>query len=337
MKTRSSIPLGFTLIESLVSIGILSLLIALLLPALQAAREAARRAQCQDHLHQIGLALQSYVASNQCFPTVITVTKWPDGTFYGGLYSVHTRLLPYLEQISLYNAVNFLTGTWPLDTYLIPPTSLQLQLDTTNATVYQTGIGSFLCPSDGGPFAEAGSNYRGNTGVGPSFAPWAESPDSGNGLFPELGTITMSRVPDGLSHTVAFSERLRGSGHQPPDPERDMYQRTGIVNTADQLLMACRIAARPSNTSGFVANGQWWFWAGRERTLYNHAQVPNGAVPDCTYGAFMPMIDMATARSHHPGGVNVLMGDGSGRFVSDSVSTRVWRGLGTRDGGELVD
>jgi prepilin-type processing-associated H-X9-DG protein len=147
----------------------------------------------------------------------------------------------------------------------------------------------------------------------------------------------MSSVPDGLSHTVAFSERLRGSGHQPPDPERDIFRRMGIANTADQLLMACRIAARPSNVPGYDDSGRWWFWSGRERTLYNHAQAPNGSIPDCTYGAVTPMIDMATARSRHPGGVNALMGDGSCRFVLDTIDQQVWRGLSTRNGGELVD
>ena len=109
------------------------------------------------------------------------------------------------------------------------------------------------------------------------------------------------------------------------------------MNTADQLLIACAIAARPGNAPGFVDSGRWWFWTGRERTLYNQAQVPNGSIPDCTYGGMTPMIDMATARSPHPGGVNVLMGDGSGRFVSDSIAQPVWRAFGTRNGGELVD
>ena len=333
IKSKSA----FTLIELLVCVGILSILVALLLPAVQSSREAARRAQCQNNLHQIGLALNSYIATNQCFPVVITTKSYSGGSRHYGIYSVQCRLLPYLDQAPLYNAINFQTGTFPIDTFYFVSPSLEQQLNAANTTVYHTGIGSFLCPSDGGPFAQTGNNYRGNTGVGPSGAPWAESPDSGNGLFPELGTITMSRVPDGLSHTVAFSERLRGSDRQPPDPERDMFRRLGIVNTADQLLTACRIAARPSNTPGYPYNGQWWFWAGRERTLYNHAQVPNGSIPDCTYGAMTPMIDMATARSRHPGGVNVLMGDGSGRFIPDSIAQDVWRGLGMRNGGELVD
>jgi prepilin-type processing-associated H-X9-DG protein len=328
---------AFTLIEALVVIGVLSILLAMLLPAAQSAREAARLSQCQNNLHQIGLALHSYHASENCFPTGITTYTHRDGTTYGGFYSLHDRLLPHLDQSPLYNAINFATGTWPPDTFLAFPPSTLVKLNAANSTVFQTGLSIFLCPSDGGPFTDSGNNYRGNTGVGPSGVTWAETPDSGNGVFPEIGTISAAKIPDGLSHTVAFGERLRGSGRQPPDPERDMFKRMGIANTADQILTACRVAARPSNTPGFVTNGKWWFWTGRERTLYNHAQVPNGSVPDCTYGGMTTMIDMATARSRHPFGVNVLMADGSGRFVPDSVAQQVWRALGTRNGAELVD
>jgi len=337
MKTRFHRCRAFTLIEALVVIGIMSILLALLLPAVQSARESARLSQCQNNLHQIGLALHSYHASENCFPTGITTTRYRDGTIYAGFYSIHDRILSHLDQSPIYNAINFATGTWPIDTFLFAPPDVSIQLNAANSTVYGTGIGIFICPSDGGPFAETGNNYRGNTGVGPSGVTWAETPDSGNGVFPEIGTISTSKIPDGLSHTVAFSERLRGSGRQPPDPERDMFKRMGIANTADQILTACRIAARPSNTPGFVNNGKWWFWTGRERTLYNHAQVPNGSVPDCTYGGMAPMIDMATARSRHPSGVNVQMADGSGRVVSDSIDQQVWRALGTRNGAELVD
>jgi prepilin-type processing-associated H-X9-DG protein len=321
----------------MVVVGVLCILAALAMPAVQSAREASRRAQCQNNLRQIGLSLNSYHTSYNCFPPSVTTRQRSDGTFYGGLYSAHLRLLPYLDQVPVYNAANFETGTWPPDTYMVPITDLQLMANLVNATVYQTQINVFLCPSDGGPFAKSGNNYRGNTGVGPRGSPWAESPDSGTGLFPEGGTLSAADVPDGLSHTVAFSERVRGSGKLPPDPERDAFRRLGIVNTADQLLTACRIAARPGNAEGFVDHGRWWFWTGRERTLYNHAQTPNGPIPDCTYGAALPMIDMATARSRHRGGVNVLMGDGSERFVPGSISLEVWRGLSTRYGNELVD
>ena len=209
MQTESHLRPAFTLIEVLVVIGVLSILLALLLPAVQSAHDAARLSQCQNNLRQIGVALHSYHESQNCFPTGVTTYSYGDGTFYGGFYSVHDRLLAYLDQSPLYNAINFATGTWPPDTFLSPPAASKLRLNSANSTVYQTGIGMFLCPSDGGPFAETGNNYRGNTGVGPSGSTWAETPDSGNGVFPEIGTTSAAKIPDGLSHTVAFSERLR--------------------------------------------------------------------------------------------------------------------------------
>ena len=254
------------------------------------------------------------------------------------MYSIQCRLLPFLDQQPLYNATNFDRGTWPLDGYMTGGQAGGMEANLTNVTIYQTTLALFLCPSDGGPFVRNGNNYRGNVGVGPSFDTWAETPDSGNGVFPEGRGVRISQLVDGLSHTVAFSERVRGSAGPSTDPERDIFKRYGIVNTADQLLIACRIAARSSATGqGFTASGKWWFWTGRERTLYNHAQSPNGSIPDCSYGGMTPMIDMATARSRHPGAVNVMMADGSTRFVSSSINQDVWRGLGTRNGRELVD
>ncbi|MFO0952006.1 MAG: DUF1559 domain-containing protein [Isosphaeraceae bacterium] len=330
---------GFTLIELLVVIGTIGLLTALLLPAVQSAREASRRASCQNNLHQLGLAMHSYHESQGCFPVASNTYGSNIGSMYFGYYSIHCRLLPYLDQNVLYSSINFEVGAWPLDTFLAAPNSQQAGLAAPNATAYQTGVALFLCPSDGGAFSGSGNNYRGNVGVGPGFLPSVRTPDSGNGFSPELVTVNASRVVDGLSHTVAMSERVRGSGDpRHIDPERDVFRRTGIANTADQLLLSCRIAARPYNQDqGYASSGRWWFWTGRERTLYTHTQTPNGRIPDCTYGGMTTAIDMATARSRHPGGVNTLFGDGSLRFVTESIDLRVWRGLGTRYGGELVD
>ncbi len=195
-----------------------------------------------------------------------------------------------------------------------------------------------LCPSDGGPLAETGTNYRGNVGVGPQYDMSAEYPDSGNGLFLEQGLTRPSSVPDGLSHTAMYSERLRGSGGPDVNPDRDSFGLLVLVLTADDLILAARAAARQGSLSGyFTDQGRYWFWTGRERTLYNHAQAPNGMVPDAISMNIMTARGMATARSNHPGGVNALMADGSVRFVSETISQAVWRGLGTRNGRELVD
>ena len=323
---------GFTLVELLVVMGVLCLLVAIALPAVQAARESARRSLCQNNLHQIGLAIHGYHADHNTFPPAITVNR----VGYAGAFSVQVRLLPHLDQSTLFNSINFEPGTWPPDTYNTPITPEQKTGNSTNATVYQNSISTFLCPADGLASGPA-NNYRGNTGVGPGMHTSIELPDSGNGIFPELSMINASHVTDGLSHTVAFSERVHGSNIvTSPSPDRDAFLQPFKLFTADQSIQGCRIAPR-LKLPAFVAHGAWWFWTGRERTLYNHAQTPNGFVPDCLLAHGIPAEGLATARSLHPGGVNALTADGSCRFVLETISQPVWRGLGTRNGSELVD
>lgn len=253
-------------------------------------------------------------------------------------------MLAFLDQQTLFNAVNFSVGAYP-DVWGLSNTTWPPKIGITdwdavraiNSTVRFSQVGIFLCPSDGGPFERTGTNYRGNAGVGPEYGASAEFPDSGNGLCTEIGLITPARIPDGLSHTAAFSERIRGSGGSTVNPTRDSFCLLNLVLTADDLLLASRAAARASNPTIYFDHGRYWFWIGRERTLYNHAQTPNGSIPDGMYPVVLTARGMATARSFHPGGVNVLMGDGSTRFVSDTIAQAVWRGFGSRNGSELVD
>lgn len=329
---------GFSLIELLVVLSVVCVLLGLLLPAVQSAREAARRATCANNLRQIGIALAAYEASEHCFPPSLTDPH--HDALYGGYYAVHCRLLPYLEQKVLYDAINFDIGTWPDNGYKFALRGEHAALNPANQTVRSTSVAVFLCPSDSsGAYQDTGTNYRGNAGVGPHYSTKAEHPDSGNGVFPEIGFVRPGMVQDGLSHTVAFSERSRGSGVTGScDLRRDVLGYLGIVSDADDVLLACRIAARNSSlTDAFVASGQYWFWPGRQNTHYTHAQQPNGPVPDCTYGGGVIHADMATARAEHPGGVHALMADGSTRFVAETIDNRVWRAFGTRSGRELVD
>ena len=329
---------GFTLIELLTVIGIVAVLIGLLLPAVQNARESARRLQCINHLRQIGLAVHHYIDGYKIFVTTNTNPGRPQ---YMGCYSVFARMLPQLEQSPLYDAINFDTGCVPIETMGIVggfPAGLGLEagLDA-NLTVYSTSLSSLVCPSESSLLGRACVSYRGCTGVGYQTHTFPEFPDSGNGLFPEAELVFPQSVPDGLSNTVAFSERLVGSGNTGrPNPTRDAFNLSGYAGNADTLVEACRIAAHANNAS-FVGNGRWWFWSGRERTLYCHAQGPNGPVPDCLHANTITATGMATARSNHPGGVNVVLGDGSSRFVRQSISLAVWRALGTRNGGEMID
>jgi prepilin-type processing-associated H-X9-DG protein len=253
------------------------------------------------------------------------------------MFSIQVRLLPYLEQRTIYNSVNFTAGTEPTDNFGEVPGPARLSLAAINATAMNVCIDTFLCPTDSGSFAATGNNYRGNVGLGPYGAAWAESRDSGNGLFMEAQVTRPAYVTDGLSHTAAFSERLRGSGPAGSSvPERDFWGLTADVDTADELLIGCQVAARPG-VRAYPLAGNRWFWCGRDRTLYSHTQSPNGRVPDCILPNAYPPPGMATARSWHLGGVNVLMGDGSVRFTLEGIQLSVWRGLGTRNGGELVD
>lgn len=335
--------LGFTLIETLVVTAIIAILVGLLLPAVQAAREAARRSRCANNLKQIGLALQSYHAQYNCFPPHTCSGKGGpiivDNAGPIQYASSLVRLLPFLEQGSLFNSINFDFEQSPLRPVVRYPGTYPA-----NSTAYGTSVGVFLCPSDGSMFPpEHGNNYRANLGVGPSIAPTAESFDSGNGAFPFPGPTTAASFQDGLAHTVMFSERLRGSGVPPGGrkvAERD-YGDLGpyphsVDRDADTALGWCRVAARehfPAATEG----GSNWYIDGMQFTSYCHAQEPNGTIPDGLLLSSNPQWGITTARSGHLGGVHALAGDGSARFVSETSDRKVWRALGTRSGGELVE
>ena len=311
---------GFTLIELLVVCSIIGLLIALILPAVQSSREAARRSQCVSNLKQIGLALQNYAASNHSFPL-----NWRNprvdpnlgAPFYIGSrpYSAMTRLLPYLEQQPLYASINFAVETYPVGTSDFPFPQ--------NLTAYATSLTIYLCPSDGASASTPHAcSYRGNYGVGPFVATTRETYDSGNGFYTFPGVIGPSSFPDGLSHTVAYSERLIGTGNGTSVvPARDfgniLVMPYCTDRDADYALSCCQLAA----TSGFPAYraaGFTWFFGDLECTTYNHAQEPNGRIPDALLGG--EWVGIVTARSFHPGGVNSLMGDGSVRFVKESIA-----------------
>lgn len=335
---------GFTLIEVIVVIGIVCILIALLLPAVQAAREAARRAECANNLKQIGLALHGYEGVNGVLPPNYTATNE-----YGGYFSIHVRILPYLEQSALYHAINFDTGLWIIETPVIYHYLMGRTWNPYNQTLLTTQASMFLCPSDAGAYADTGTNYRANHGTGPNSLRTAEYPDSDNGLFPYRYPLRLAEATDGLSHTAAFAERLRGSGRVSRStlgnsavmlhPARDLFYQIPHARTADEWYQSCRISSRADSPySGTVIAGKrWCLFSGSIFSFYNHIATPNNRVPDCNAGPGGESEAMMTARSQHPGGVNVLMGDGSLRFVSNGIALAAWRGLGTRDGGELVD
>lgn len=324
-------PRAFTLIELLVVVSIIGLLIALLLPAVMSAREASRKAQCSNNLRQFGLALHAYHSVHKVFPYYMNnywLAKFPPGVHGMPSFAAHVRLLPYMEQVALTNAINF-----DLEGY-----GNRFAVNLANQTIRNTTVRTFLCPSDGSSFPEfAGNNYRGNIGIGPQW----DLPDSGGGFYDHAaGTLDASAFHDGLSHTMAYSERLRGTGVKGGGvPDRDyspLHYNDAPLKDADFALGYCRVAAREFGMK-HVNSGEMWIIERREFTSYSHAQEPNGIIPDSLAVDYPTSWGIITARSMHPGGVNALAADGSTRFVKETINRKVWRALSTRAGGEIVE
>lgn len=332
MRSRNS---GLTLIEVLVVTGVVGLLAALLLPAVQNAREAARRAACLNNLRQIGLAVQSYESTFGVFPAYGGDQRGGGFSFpFPYRYSIFTRILPQLDQLPLYQALNFDVPL--LGPYHIAAGGMFAWGHEVNHTVLATTLATLLCPSDGGGAGGAGwtggTNYRVSLGDQHTY-------------YRSRGPMSSRRVPlssaatiDGLSHTAAFSERLRGStGTMRIEPRRVM-----IVGGYDgfhpleQTLADCVEQARLGAPKGFYTYcGLTWMVGDYGQTWYNHVLEPNIAHPDCLVSLFVSF-GLIAARSNHPGGVHAAMADGSARFISNSIDRQTWRALGSRSGGEIV-
>ncbi len=378
---------GFTLIELLVVIAIIAVLIALLLPAVQSAREAARRAQCTNNLKQIGLGLHNYHQAIGSFPqgssdqSAYIPFNYSGGsggtgvTSAWGAWSAQAEMLPYMEQTSVYNAINFaFIGAWGPGQYI-------------NGTSYTTIIPFFLCPSDsnaaygGRPAVYTNdppniNSYRGSIGTttnvwGQNAGHAACEPDPFNmyppnnckpystGLFVYYLTFGVQDIADGTSNTIAFAESLVGSVNY------NVYH--GI-----QSKQRCRRRAGPwtrrsakcnyaashhvdrsaqhlhpgvpggEQTAINISVGNRWGWGGTGETLFNTIVPPNSkqwawnTCQTCGPPCAPSEAPFSNAQSNHPGGVNVMMADGSVRFIKDSINMQTWMGLGTRMGGEVI-
>ena len=363
---------GFTLIELLVVIAIIGVLIALLLPAVQAAREAARRAQCTNNLKQMGLALHNYESTNGAFPpTTILVPSLsgPPGTWaFQSSWSAFARVAPYLEQNAFYNAINFSLS------YSAAP----------NTTVAITPLNLLICPSDRGSHiddATLGGTFFATTSYGTSDGDWyvwsvnwgsinAVGPPN-KSLFGPNYSRSIAMILDGTSNTLAVSEgtighgQFRGCINTPTSPS-DASVGTwtpfnvpapGSASTAalTSLLGSCAAKTGKAKAGGPIGHTRWTN-GGVYYSGFTTAMPPNSPVTAVSRatgytnaGANVaqdwasvdendggPTYMSLSASSYHPGGVNALFADGSVHFVKNSVSPINWRSLGTIAGSEIV-
>ncbi len=333
---------AFTLVEVLVAISVIGLLLALLLPAVQQARESARRMTCLNNLRQVGIALNHYHATHRYFPGIFSITeRSADGQYFysGHCFSPFARMLSELDSPTLFNSANFFT---------LPSLGEGL---VANQTVMTISLSVVLCPSDAEstPLGYGRSNYRFSHGPSPWLTAGATRPASYSGPFSVHRFYGHAHFKDGLSATVAASERLQGDWsldelHHNRDYLVGRGAMTDDPNASDPewVLSVCRRLQQQGSGHG-SRSGETWFLSGLTNTNYNHSAPPNSHDMDCAYDEFDGDVHsrvlhngVFTARSLHPGGVNVLWMDGSTRLVKDSVAIRVWQAVSTRAGGESV-
>jgi prepilin-type N-terminal cleavage/methylation domain-containing protein len=314
---QSSRPLrGFTLVELLVVIAIVGVLVALLLPAVQAAREAARRMQCSNNLKQIGLALHIY---EQYYK------RLPAGCYSGTDAAPLTQILPFVENSNQYNLFDWRAN---------------LNESPNNIAAIRQTIGTFMCPSHPmtpGFNANGQANYMQNLGV---EAAWTNK----TGVFWRNSACRFAEITDGLSNTAFFAEIKRG-------PLRQGEASMGIVVAGDpaDYRVATNVSSWsiPNDDTNYPAacdnrNTPAWRYRGLQyyrgilvATFYTHTLTPNDRRRDCIRANSLDRGHLA-ARSFHTGGVNFMLGDGSVRFVGDTIDRAVWLAVGSREGHEAV-
>ncbi|MEN6492895.1 MAG: DUF1559 domain-containing protein [Thermoguttaceae bacterium] len=327
---QSDIPVrprrGFTLVELLVVIAIIGILIALLLPAVQAAREAARRAQCTNHLKQICLALHNYMDTHrEMLPRGAEITRGQAcccaNADYGLGHTVHTMLLPYIEQRALADRYNMKIPWYaqqpgiidqPIPTYLCPSaTKHQLQTVSTGATSWTGTPPSPLSQVYPHNYPGAGS-YHGYGGCGRHY----DARTNGifafrRGILEEAGTaadprLKLAGVIDGTSNTMAFSETAQ---------DRPTFDDAGNPSTGWSLN-----------------RGRGWADPYYNSTLFS---IGPKSTPNSKSSQYL-LLNASNATSYHPGGVNVGFLDGGVKFASDTIDGNIWHSLGTPATGEAV-
>ena len=311
---------GFTLIELLVSIGIIAVIISLLLPAVQSAREAARRIQCSSNLRQFGVASANYESTWGCLPS---------GVFH------RYQLLPYLEQKALYESKR--------------DGGSALGLGAEWERLRGIGLAVMQCPSDpasqtisvlddetGTAYSVAGANYSACMGSGFQANGFDGMYSLGFGLhlsgFADPRVIRLADVTDGLSETVAYSECIKATGQSHRLASVwDLPSGFLLPTQLDQFADACAALPLQPQLYGYSGSdlfrGRPWYAGGLFVGMYNHVLTPN--YPSCLNGGDV-LRGACTASSFHPGGSFSLYGDGHVSFTASSIDRVIWRRLGSR-------
>jgi prepilin-type N-terminal cleavage/methylation domain-containing protein len=343
---------GFTLVELLVVIAIIGILVALLLPAVQAAREAARRSQCVNNLKQIVLAQHNYHDTHKEFAPASSWGRPEDNQRRS--WSEKVMLLPFLEQRGAFEQTN-----WTLAPYDPPPASWH---GNDNIATQSMRLPVFYCPSNPTEIGGGVANFTYAVSTGTSHGPphaTGSNPDMGppgrtNGMVaykrywtPGAGSenndpkVHFGSVTDGASNTAFYSEFViaNTTKNNPADKSQQKFQVYNHwaqgSNTAAVRLDCLAQGANFDNGRWQMRGGGWACSFMQNGAVYNHTMLPNERSCNCFnggddwYGR-----NLFAAGSAHPGIVNVGAGDGSVRNVADNVTPVAWWAFGTRDGGE---
>jgi type II secretory pathway pseudopilin PulG len=309
---------GWSMVELLVVLGVLSFLMALLTPAIQSAREQARGVDCRSRLRQLGLAMHSYQDASAGWlpPALQPALIGRTGTRRNvHSISIQAQLLPYLDQRALWEPLSR-TGWAPTE----DPAGLE-------------SVPIFNCPSDS---SSPGSiNYRLNNGTAPGFVhdpQYAGINTRRRGLARLWGYRTAS-ITDGLSHTGMFSERVQGD-REPRSLHtwRDRVVLSTMTGGYPEELQ--RVCGSATTGAPHVSNdGGNWAITAEEHTLYTHVLTPNSPIVDCAASGDI----VASARSWHYGTVNLLLCDGGVRPIDRGIDRALWRALATPDCGDAME